>query len=124
MGSPAEFRRCGSFLAESLDTPGIDELVHFLGLVGDLSVSLAAMDDLNSQFMGEVIEALGARMRGDSLGRLAREFFSSRQRAAISSSACLVKWLIRPGLAPCSRTAVGPGSDQAAFMRRRFICLQ
>ena len=74
MGSPAEFRSRGSFLAESLDAPGVDEFVHFLGLVGDLSVSLAAMDDLNAQFMGEVIEALVARMRGDALGRLAREF--------------------------------------------------
>ena len=39
----------------------------------------------------------------------------------MSRSPCLVKWEMRPGLAPCSSTAVGPFSCQPAVIRRRFM---
>ena len=36
-------------------------------------------------------------------------FFASRPRnRAMSSTACLMKWLTRPGLAPCVTRAEGP----------------
>ena len=48
MGAPAHLGRGGSFLAESFDAPGIDELVDLLGPIGDLRIALAAMDHLDA----------------------------------------------------------------------------
>jgi len=43
---------------------------------------------------------------------------------AMSISPCLVKCEIRPGLAPCSTTAVGPLPSHLENMRRSFMCRQ
>ena len=56
VGAPAHFRRGGAFLPETLDAPGIDELVHLLGAVADLGIPLAAVDHLHAQLAGQVIE--------------------------------------------------------------------
>ena len=62
-----------ALLAEALDAPGVDELVHPLRLVGDLRVALAAMDDLDAQPAREVVELLlrdelADLLRGPPLG--------------------------------------------------------
>src|SRR5262245_19707963 len=56
MGAPAHLSRGRSLFAEALDAPGIDELVYLFGLIGDLGVALATMNDLNAQLVGEVIQ--------------------------------------------------------------------
>ena len=56
MGAPAHLGRGRSLLPESLNAPGIDELVHLFGLVCDLRVALAAMNDLDAELMGKVVE--------------------------------------------------------------------
>ena len=42
----------------------------------------------------------------------------------MSRSPCLVKWEMRPGLAPCSSTAVGPFSLHPPVILRRFMWRQ
>ena len=108
--APAHFRRGGAFLAEALDAPGVDELVHLLGPVGDLRVALAAMDHLHAQLHGQAVEGLVVGQLADLVG-LGADDLACRPAAAaaMSSRPCLVKCEIRPGLAPCSSTAVGPG---------------
>ena len=49
--APAHLGRGRAFFAEALDAPGVDELVHLLGLVGDLRVALAAMNHLDAELM-------------------------------------------------------------------------
>ena len=63
VGAPAHLGRGDALLAEAFDAPGVHELVHLLGLVADLGVPLAAMDDLDAQLPGQVVEgaALGQR---------------------------------------------------------------
>ena len=65
--APAHFRRGRALLAEALDAPGVDELVHLLGLVGDLRVALAAMDDLDAEAVRQVVERLVLGVLGDLL---------------------------------------------------------
>jgi hypothetical protein len=124
MGAPAHLGRGRSFFAEALNAPGIDELVHLFGLVGDLRVALAAMNDLDAELLGQVVKVPRLGVVRDSLRLRPAEFLFRQRCSAMSSSACLVKWLIRPGLAPCSITAVGPGSLHLAIIRRRFMCRQ
>ena len=67
--APAHLGRGGALLAEALDAPGVDELVHLLGLVGDLRVALAAVDHLHAELHGQVVERLRPAMScADFLG--------------------------------------------------------
>ena len=125
MRAPAHFGRRRAFFAEALDAPGVDELVDLLGLIGDLRVALAAVNDLHAELLGQVVELLRLGVMRDLLRLRAGELLVRRAPARrCRASACLVKWLIRPGFAPCSSTAVGPGSFQPAIIRRRFMCRQ
>src|SRR4029450_12040160 len=58
MGALAHLSRGCPLFAEALDTPGVDELVHLFGLNRDLRVTLAAMNDLDAELVGQVIELL------------------------------------------------------------------
>ena len=58
MGAPAHLSRGRPLFAEALDAPGVDELVHLFGLIGDLRVALAAMNDLDAELVGQVVELL------------------------------------------------------------------
>ena len=53
---------------------GIDEFLDLLGLVGDLCIALAAMDDLYPKPMGKVIERLVLDVLGNLLCLCACEF--------------------------------------------------
>ena len=86
-------RGCPLF-AEALDAPGVDELVHPFGLISDLRVSLAAMNDLDAELVGQVVELLRLGVVRDLLRLRATELLVR----AKSKSACLVKWLTRPRL--------------------------
>ena len=111
--APAHLGGGDALLVEALDGPGVDELVDLLRPVGDLRVALADVDDLGAGVHGQTGEVLVGERRlergpaGPSAGSP-----RSSIAAAMSSSATLVQWLTRPGLAPCSTTAVGPGSLQ------------
>ena len=74
MRAPAHLGRGRPFLAEALDAPGVDELVHLLGPIGDLRVALAAMNDLDAELVGQVIELLRRGMVRNPLGLRAAEF--------------------------------------------------
>ena len=50
--APAHLGRRRPLFAEALDAPGVDELVHLFGPVGDLRVALAAMNDLDAELHG------------------------------------------------------------------------
>ena len=54
--APAHLGRRRSLFAEALDAPGVDELVDLLGLIGDLRVALAAMNHLDAELAGQVVE--------------------------------------------------------------------
>jgi len=51
--APAHLGGGGSLFAEAFDAPGVDELVHLFGPVGDLRVTLAAVNDLDAKLAGE-----------------------------------------------------------------------
>ncbi|OIR04280.1 hypothetical protein GALL_134800 [mine drainage metagenome] len=68
MRAPAQFRRRRALLAETLDRPGVHKLVDLLGLVGDLCVALAAVDDLHPQRLGEQVELPVLDQLADLLG--------------------------------------------------------
>ena len=79
MGAPAHLGRGRSLLAEALDAPGVDELVHLFGLVGDLRVALAAVNHLDAELVGQVVEVPRLGVVSDLLRLRAAEFFF-RQR--------------------------------------------
>ena len=56
MGAPTHLGRGRPLLPEALNAPGIDELVHLFGLVCDLRVTLAAMNDLDAELMRQVVK--------------------------------------------------------------------
>src|SRR5271165_2796841 len=56
MSAPAHLGRGRPLLPEALNAPGIDELVHLFGLVCDLRVALAAMNDLDTELVGQVVK--------------------------------------------------------------------
>src|ERR1035441_5982369 len=56
VGAPAQLGRGRPLLAEPLDAPRVHELVDLLRHVGDLGVALAAVDDLDAQLPGELVE--------------------------------------------------------------------
>ena len=66
--APAHLGGGGAFLAEAFDRPRVHELVDLLRLVGDLRVTLGAVDDLHAQRLGENVELAGAAELGDLLG--------------------------------------------------------
>ena len=72
--APAHLGRRRALLAKALDAPGIDELVDLFGPVGDLRVALAAVNDLDAQLMGQVVELLGLGVVRDPLGLCGDEF--------------------------------------------------
>ena len=123
-GCPSPSRPGRPLFAEALDAPGVDELVHLFGLIGDLRVALAEMNDLDAELVGQVVELLRLGVVRDLLRLSAAELLVRQGLRAMSNSACLVKWLIRPGFAPWSSTAVGPGSLQLAIILRRSMCRQ
>ena len=71
--APAHLGRRRALLAEALDAPGVDELVDLLGPVGDLRVALAAVNDLDAELMGQVVELAGRGVVRDPLGLRAGE---------------------------------------------------
>src|SRR5579864_441820 len=56
MGAPAHLSRRRALLAEALDAPGVDELVHLLRPIGNLRVTLAAVDDPDAELAGQMVE--------------------------------------------------------------------
>ena len=79
MGAPAHLGRGRPLFAEALDAPGVDELVYLFGLIGDLRVALAAMNDLDAELVGQMVELLGLRVVSDFL-RLSATELLVRQR--------------------------------------------
>src|SRR5882724_13344342 len=54
MRAPPEFGGLGAFADETVDRPGIDELVRHLRHIRDLSVALGDVHDLDAQGLGEL----------------------------------------------------------------------
>ena len=97
MRAPAELGRLQAFADEAGHAPGVDELARPLGPAGDLGVVLGDVDHLGAGPLRQARPALPRRRRvGLEPGA-----------PAISSSATLTKWLIRPGLAPWVMSALG-----------------
>ena len=67
VGAPAHFGRGRPLFPEALDAPGIDELVHLFGLIRDLRVALAAMNDLDAELVGQVVKVLRLGVVSDLL---------------------------------------------------------
>src|SRR6267142_6921838 len=63
MRAPAKFGRLRAFADEAVDRPGIDELVRNLRHIGDLSVALGNMHDLDAEGLGELGPGLAAAGR-------------------------------------------------------------
>ena len=80
MGAPAHLGRGRPLLPEALHAPGIDELVHLFGLIGDLRVALAAVNDLDAELLGQVVKVPRLGVVSDPL-RLSPAEFLLRQRA-------------------------------------------
>ena len=57
--SPSELGGGRALLAEALDAPGVHEFVDLLRDIRDLRVALAAVDHLDAELMGQVVELLG-----------------------------------------------------------------
>ena len=53
VGAPAQFGGRYAFLEETFDAPGVDEFINSLGLIGDLGVALADVDDFDVGELGE-----------------------------------------------------------------------
>src|SRR5215510_14678721 len=107
MRAPAHLRRGGPLFAEALDAPGVDELVYLLGLIRDLRVALAAMNDLDAKLVGQVVELLRLGMVRELLRLSATEF------------------LVRQGLpSDVQKSVLGEMADQArvrpVFEHRRW----
>ena len=79
MSAPTHLGRSRSLFAEAFHAPRIDELVHLLGLVRDLRVALAAMNDLDAELLGQVVEVLRLGVVSDLL-RLRPAEFLFRER--------------------------------------------
>src|SRR5215510_12882680 len=79
MGAPAHLSRGCPLFAEALDAPGVDELIHLFGLISDLRVALAAMNDLDTELVGQVVEFLRLGMVSNLL-RLSAAELLVRQR--------------------------------------------
>ena len=79
MRAPAHLGRGRPLLAEALHAPGIDELVHLFGLIGDLRVALAAMNHLDAELLGQVVKVPRLGVVSDLL-RLRPAEFLFRQR--------------------------------------------
>ena len=58
MGAPAHLCCSRPLFAEAFDAPRVDELVHLFGLIRDLRVALAAMNDLHAELVGQMVELL------------------------------------------------------------------
>ena len=76
-----------------------------LGLIRDLRIALAAMNNLDAQLHRQPIEGPVRDMLADLVGnpRL-RAFLSLSIWWPMSIKPCLVQWEIKPGFAPCSMT--------------------
>jgi hypothetical protein len=68
VGPPTHLGRGDPLLVETLDAPGVQELAHFLGPVGDLRVPLAAMNDPHAQLAGQAVEDAVVHEVADLLG--------------------------------------------------------
>ena len=75
MGAPAHLGGGCPLFAEALHAPGIDELVHLFGLIRDLRVALAAVNDLDAELLGQVVKVLRLGVVGDRLRLRLAEFF-------------------------------------------------
>ena len=89
MRPPAHFGRRGTLLAEALDAPGVDELVHLLRPFGDLSVALAAVDHLDTHFLGQPVEGLPGNQVANDLGVLRLDLLVGNQALANVDQALL-----------------------------------
>ena len=95
--APAHFGGGGAFLAEALDAPGVDELVHLLRLIGDLGVALAAMNHLHPELHGQEVEFLLGNKLPDFVGGLAGDLAVLDHASNASSSAVARAWRSRTG---------------------------
>src|SRR5262245_26919560 len=89
MGTPAHLCRGRALFAETLDAPGVDELVHLFGLIRDLRVALAAMNDLDTELMGQVVKFLRRGVVRDFL-RLSAAELLVRQGLLSDVQQCLL----------------------------------
>src|SRR5262249_16175880 len=65
IGAPTHLGCCSPLLAKSFHAPGIDELADLFGLIGDLCVALAAVNDFDAEVVRQMIELLSLGMVGD-----------------------------------------------------------
>src|SRR5882757_10629875 len=54
VSAPSEFGRLRTFADETVDRPGVDELVHLLRHVGHLGVALGDMNDFDAKPVGQL----------------------------------------------------------------------
>src|SRR5262245_50985174 len=73
MGPPPHLRRCRSLFSKAFDAPRINELVDFLGPIGDLRIALTAMNNLDPKLVSQMVELSRRRVVGDPLGLCAVE---------------------------------------------------
>src|SRR5262245_15703279 len=75
MGAPSHLG-CGCpLLTKPFDAPCVDEFVHLLGLIGDLCVTLAAVNYFDAKLMRQMVELLRLCMVGDPFRLSAAELF-------------------------------------------------
>ena len=115
MRAPAELGGRGAFLAEALDAPGVHKLVHLLRQVCDLRVALGAVDDLDAQGAGQVIELTGAAELGDVFRGATLGFLVGNQLPADVDQALLDEMRDEPGI----RTVLDDGRRALGLPLRR-----
>ena len=124
--APAHLGRRRPLFAEALDAPGVDELVHLLGPVGDLRVALAAMNDLHAELLGQVVELRAASTWCAIFSACAPLNFLSAERAVGDVQQALLGEMadqarVGPVLEHRGRARLAPTRRPC---RRRFMCRQ
>ena len=122
--APAHLGRRRPFFAKALDAPCVDELVDLFGSIGNLRIALAAMNDLDAKLVGQVVELPRLGVVRDLLGLRAGELPLREGPLRDIEERVLREMADQAGLAPCSSTAVGPGSFHDAIIRRSFMWRQ
>ena len=108
MGAPTHLSRGCPLFAKALDAPGVDELVHLFGLIRDLRVALAAMNDLDAELVGQVVESLRPGVMSDFL-RLSAAELLVRQGLPSDVQQCLLsKMADQAGVCPMFDYCRGP----------------
>src|SRR6185503_19968369 len=75
MCAPPHLGRGRPLFPKALNAPGINEFVHLFRLVRDLRVAFAAMDDLDTELVGQVIKILSFGVMSNLLPLGAAKFF-------------------------------------------------